>query len=346
MLLMIPAIAASQPTECHIYDAQQPVREGWGAAYDVFSAEQEVLLKAFCTPNETQITVGNNNPDTYVYHLGGQWINPQVQPQAQQLALQCSGEKQWGAWCVGEATGVISAQIEYFAAYICRKIDGSWKCGCRDKQCAEAFWQLQKVERGQAPTQGVFATPTSGYMGYGWTGDSGHRGIDIWTGRVSVGCGCSEPSGCATAPGNEVRAAYAGTVEAIYWGDHSGSWRLPNVDNPNGYPLSVIVLKHTNVPGIPSEIYTTYQHLANNETYESYIRSDLSIGDTVNQHEVIGRQGNWRYYPTNDLITHLHFEVAFRDGNQPMPKRRTVNPMPLPYLGLNYESCSGAAFYP
>ena len=110
-------------------------------------------------------------------------------------------------------------------------------------------------------------------------------------------------------------------------------WRLPNADDPNGYPLSVVVLKHTNVPSIPSEIYTTYQHLANNETYESYV-SSISIGATVKQYEFVGRQGNWRYYPTNDLITHLHFEVAFRDGNQPMPTRITVDPMPMPYLYL------------
>ena len=150
--------------------------------------------------------------------------------------------------------------------------------------------EITESQVGPPTTQGLFATPTSGYMGYGWTGDDGHRGIDIWTGKESVGCGCSEPSGCATAPGNKIRAAYAGTVQAIYWGDHSNSWRLPNADNPNGYPLSVVVLKHTNVPSIPSEIYTTYQHLANNETYESYVKNDLFIGATVKQYEFIGRQ--------------------------------------------------------
>jgi murein DD-endopeptidase MepM/ murein hydrolase activator NlpD len=195
-----------------------------------------------------------------------------------------------------------------------------------------------------AQSRGIFATPTFGYMGTGWTGDSAHRGIDIWTGKTSAGCVCSEPSGCATAPGNEVRAAYAGTVEAIYWGDHSGNWRLPNVSNPNRYPLSVVIIKHTNVPGVSGDIYTTYQHLANNETNESYVRNDLSIGDTVKQHEILGREGNWRYFQANDLITHLHFEVVFPVQNQPMPTRRTVDPMP--YLSLNYASCSGNAFYP
>ena len=132
---------------CHTLDAQQPVREGWGAAYDVFSAEQEVLLKASCTPDETHITVGNNDEHTYIYHLGYQRLNEQWE----QIDLQCSGEKQGGAWCVGEATGVISAQSPYFTAYTCRFVDNSWKCGCRDKQCAQPFWQLQQVERGQAP---------------------------------------------------------------------------------------------------------------------------------------------------------------------------------------------------
>ena len=142
-LLLLPAIVASQPTECHIYDGQQPVREGWGAAYDVFSADHEVLLKATCTTNETQITVGNNNADTYIYHLAHYWINEQEEGDKQ---LQCNGEKVDNTWCVGEATAVISSQIKYFAAYTCRRqIDNSWKCGCRDTQCAESFWQLQEV---------------------------------------------------------------------------------------------------------------------------------------------------------------------------------------------------------
>jgi len=79
------------------------------------------------------------------------WINEQEEGDKE---LQCNGEKLWDAWCVGEATGVISAQSPYFAAYTCRRwIDNSWKCGCRDTQCAESLWQLQEVNRTATPGQ-------------------------------------------------------------------------------------------------------------------------------------------------------------------------------------------------
>jgi uncharacterized protein YecT (DUF1311 family)/murein DD-endopeptidase MepM/ murein hydrolase activator NlpD len=238
----------------------------------------------------------------------------------------------------------LSLRVAYKVNGNLQEVSRTFTVGMREEDKSPSASVPQKPPSTTPPVGGIFAIPTSGYIGFGWTGDSGHRGIDIWTGKATAGCVCSEPTGCASAPGNEVRAAYAGTVEAIYWGDHSGNWRLPTASNPNKYPLSVVVLKHTNVPGISGDIYTTYQHLANNETNESYVRQGLSIGDNVKQNDIIGREGNWRYYKENALITHLHFEVAFPVQNQPMPTRKTVNPMP--YLGLNYASCSGNFIHP
>jgi hypothetical protein len=136
---------ASEIPQHHTLDARQPVPEGFGAAFDVFSDQKELLLRATRTPEDTRITVGYNNEHTYIYHLGHQWINNQWE----QIELQCIGEKR-NIWCIGEAIGVISSQSAGFIAYTCRWkgniIDGSWGCGCRDQQCAQPFWQLQTVE--------------------------------------------------------------------------------------------------------------------------------------------------------------------------------------------------------
>lgn len=191
------------------------------------------------------------------------------------------------------------------------------------------------------PPQPVFVMPTTGSMGAAWSGDRSdqHRGIDIWSGR-SARCGCIEPAGCNVMPGAEIRAAYDGEVVGIYWGDHSGHWRLPGVSNPQNYPLSVVILKHINVPGIAVPVYTVYQHLANNDTKQSYVAPGLAIGQQIRQHDLLGRQGDWHYYGDNDPITHLHFEVAFKPDTYTLPDRITVDPMPY-LIGGGQTNCSG-----
>jgi hypothetical protein len=142
-------------------------------------------------------------------------------------------------------------------------------------------------------------------------------------------------------PGNEVKAAYPGVVEAIYWGNHKGNWRLASVPNPNNFPLSVVVLKHE-PPGGGEPFYTDYQHMADNTSGQSYVAKDLSIGLPVDQGRVLGRQGNWRYTPANALITHLHFEVAVKVPGNPIPTRKTLDP--IPYLGGQHQNCDGTRF--
>ena len=193
------------------------------------------------------------------------------------------------------------------------------------------------------PATPVFSMPATGFMGLGWSGDGpgAHRGIDIWSWR-SAGCSCKEPTGCGVMPGAEVRAVYDGVVAGIYWGDRSGRWYSAGTFNPGNYPLSVVILEHQGVPGISTnKVYTVYQHMANDDTRESYVAQGLAVGQTVRQNDVIGRQGNWRYYPENAPVTHLHFEVAYKPDTYTLPDRITVDPMPY-LIGGGQSACSGA----
>ncbi len=169
---------------------------------------------------------------------------------------------------------------------------------------------------------GVFAAPTSGFMGWGYS--SSHPALDIWTSMSSN-----------PLPGNEVRAAYDGTVYAIYRADHHDSW-----STDGSWPRSVVVLRHTGVPGAPSPLYTLYLHMANNDTRESYVNPSLQAGNRVyGGVTVLGRQGNWKYRDDNDPITHLHFEVAAQCC---MANRTRLNPFDL----LGFTLSWGQAFPP
>jgi Mg-chelatase subunit ChlD len=81
--------------------------------------------------------------------------------------------------------------------------------------------------------------------------------------------------------------------------------------------------------------------MANDDTRESYVAQGLAVGQTVRQNDVIGRQGNWRYYPENAPVTHLHFEVAYKPDTYTLPDRITVDPMPY-LIGGGQSACSGA----
>ena len=167
---------------------------------------------------------------------------------------------------------------------------------------AEATPTTEDVVEESAPqsraVSGVFDPPTTGYMGTGY--QSNHQAIDVWTAQTS----CTGAA-CNPLPGNEVRAAYDGTIYGIYRSDHSNNW---GVSDP--WPKSAVAVKHTGVPGY-GILYTMYLHMANNSTNESYVNANLSVGDQVTKGvTVLGRQGNWQYTSANDVITHLHFIVV------------------------------------
>jgi len=56
------------------------------------------------------------------------------------------GEHSVGQWFTGSATAYIERMDDTegtIVAYICQKVGGRWKCGCRDKVCATPYWQKQ-----------------------------------------------------------------------------------------------------------------------------------------------------------------------------------------------------------
>src|SRR5262249_47969736 len=97
-----------------------------------------------------------------------------------------------------------------------------------------------------------FAIPSSGFVGFTYgrpENGAPHTGLDICTHK-----NC--PIETSTqGPGNEVRAAYGGTVVAIY------DINFHSVLSTDG-SATMVVLKHTNVPNVPNAtVYTEYLHM-------------------------------------------------------------------------------------
>ncbi len=132
---------AAQPVPCHLYtssSAPSPFTANRGVPWNVFNPS-ELFLKALCTNTITTAQIG---PATYVYHQGYAWTGSAWQL----IDLTCTG----GAlvsdiWCPNSAAATVPNTATYYAAYTCNWMNNRWYCGCRDQQCTQPMWQIQRV---------------------------------------------------------------------------------------------------------------------------------------------------------------------------------------------------------
>jgi pimeloyl-ACP methyl ester carboxylesterase len=111
----------NQIYECDTLNSGDLVPIGYGASYNIFSLQQELLLSAFCTLSTTRISAGNGNTGDpaqnyfgrqLVYRQGYEWDGNQWR----QINLQCTGETESGIWCVGGATTLPGSNGEILGA--------------------------------------------------------------------------------------------------------------------------------------------------------------------------------------------------------------------------------------
>ena len=110
-------------------------------------------MQATCTDRVATMTFGVGSSTQYIYHQGwrynaGEWVP---------IALTSRERKIGGAWFPRSAQVTLLLGMEglarddnYILAYICtnRGKPGApdWRCGCSDKLCADAHWNLQKIQ--------------------------------------------------------------------------------------------------------------------------------------------------------------------------------------------------------
>jgi hypothetical protein len=141
---------------CHILDSAQTTPQGYAVAYNPFTVQQELLLKATCNPSDTTVTIGNGNMGSSTNWDGRMWVWNQgyelVNGTWQATTYTCSGETYpvtGGVWCRGEATGTLAATSTAYLGYTCQwhSAFSSYKCGCVDTACTQPLWHLQQVQR-------------------------------------------------------------------------------------------------------------------------------------------------------------------------------------------------------
>jgi parallel beta-helix repeat protein len=140
------------PVACSQYTPSTVIPTGYASPYDVVSSPTTNLMNATCLNlTDARLDLGKGDPLQYIYNqgylfkTGGTSWSPVPYTSTEQLIA--------NAWYPKSATTNISltstelANPSYNLAYICSWTGSSWKCGCRDSQCTQSYWQIQSFKR-------------------------------------------------------------------------------------------------------------------------------------------------------------------------------------------------------
>jgi hypothetical protein len=167
------ALAQTDSHACHLLTSAESIPQGFGAAYNLFSAAKEPLVKVDCgSSSDAVLTVGDGQQNMYVYRFGYEWTGTQWS----QIALNGS-QRIANDWYLGSAKANLSrsqiqlAEDNFVVTYSCLWHQNAWKCGCRDQSCTSNHWQLQAFRQ---------ATPSSGEtVGSGSTIPAAIRSVNV-----------------------------------------------------------------------------------------------------------------------------------------------------------------------
>ena len=326
-LLLIVCItqAWAQSVPCHSISPTDPARAGFGSAYNVVSNPQELLVDPLCLGNDVTLHVGNALSTTYTYSTAYHWNNSQWN----QLTLSCTQPS--GPWCLGEGTASFTRNPannpHYVVGYVCQNVANTWKCGCRDPQCAASYWQLQGVRESvdqmiqfqwpvdsPIPSQGYACPNCLQSQRYPF-----HTGIDMTSGLYN-----------GTPYDTPINPTVDGLVVGIFiTSDPTNTWCNGTRDyfssssiSSNNHGLgNAVILEHTFGE---STIYTLYGHLdcIHWDIVKKHLRID-GAGPSISVADVLGKMGNSAYTKkrcnlgmdcnqdgkVDGFGPHLHFEV-------------------------------------
>lgn len=162
-------LAATTVGNCsNALDATQPVANNYGAAFNLFSTEKELIVKGTqCSGGNATVEVGSGKPEQYIYRSGYRWSGSQWQ------VINFSGSSainnDWFSRSATASAPLNAGSATYVAGYVCTWSGNTWRCGCRDTACSSPSWQLQGVTAttGTNPNPTNSATPAPGGNGGG-----------------------------------------------------------------------------------------------------------------------------------------------------------------------------------
>lgn len=143
---------------CNRFNNMRPVPPGYGASYNVFSDEEELVLDPICETNgDLKLLVHGESFETFVSKHGYIWDGARWNPITLKGGVPAPGfvadpVTGFADWYSDSAIFRIRRDEHddypatiYFVAYACYRINGELKCGCKDRTCGERLWQLQAV---------------------------------------------------------------------------------------------------------------------------------------------------------------------------------------------------------
>lgn len=140
---------------CHRYTPSSTIPQGFGVPWDVFDpASPPVLITASCSSNGAPLSVNDPLNPSYPYRYAYKDGYDVISGQSSWTRIPLSGTGLISnTWYPGRATALIpltlaqQSQDTYVVGYMCADMGTSWKCGCRDSACTQAYWQIQLIRR-------------------------------------------------------------------------------------------------------------------------------------------------------------------------------------------------------
>lgn len=117
---------------------------GYGSPFNFFTDTVTLAMQVLCFEDGAQLTVGTGSNEEYILDYAYQRIDGAWKK------IQLVGDKKVGSWYIGSARALFEkdtleeGETTQILAYVCQKIDGDWKCGCRDEFCETPYWQIQE----------------------------------------------------------------------------------------------------------------------------------------------------------------------------------------------------------
>jgi hypothetical protein len=112
------------------------------------------LLSVSCSPQS--VSAGIADKDTLVFETG------YVLQGTSWVPFSFSGKEKEGQWFMGEARASLRDAQEngVILAYVCEKVDGVLRCGCRDKTCTSPSWSIVSYKEPTKTTATTSKTTT------------------------------------------------------------------------------------------------------------------------------------------------------------------------------------------
>lgn len=136
---------------CHtIRSDTDPLPARYGSPLNLFDPNRSVMIRVFCSDTDIRrVEVGDGSNALYIYKYGYHTAG------GERKRIELSGPRSTGSWLIGSAQTILPQSKETKGsvyAYMCKLVQGAWKCGCRDTTCAGSMWQIQKYDTSVVPT--------------------------------------------------------------------------------------------------------------------------------------------------------------------------------------------------